>query len=42
MTASCTTLTDSGSKGINAVAFSTRGHYLAAADANGHTYIYRT
>jgi WD40 repeat protein len=34
------TLIDPGSKGISSVAFTSQSHYAAAADANGHVYIW--
>jgi WD40 repeat protein len=33
-------VTDPASKGVNAIAFTPGGQYLAAADANGHTYLW--
>lgn len=34
------TITDPSSKGVNAVAFSPDGHTVAAADGNGHVYLW--
>jgi WD40 repeat protein len=34
------TLADPDSRGVNDLAFTTPSHYIAAADANGHVYIW--